>query len=262
MGYARFMIKQLSYALFPYSLCVLLLLTACITAFFSKKVFFVTGALALFLLIIFGNYHFSQFFLNRFEKLYPPLKVDDQKMESIDHILVLAALSNEREDIPITSQLGGILMVRLAEGIRLQRKIPAAKLIFSGSSAGNKSDAKKMEEAALELGVSKNSIILEEKSSSTYESAILLKDKLSNKPFILVTSARHMPRAISLFQAQGTNPIAAPTDHLVQKESGFRIWQLIPRAKYMRWSSEVFYELLAYIKIKLGLLDRMDNITH
>ena len=58
-------------------------------------------------------------------------------------------------------------------------------------------------------------------AKTTFEEAYYMKKRVGNKPFILVTSAYHMPRTIKLFQKAGLNPIAAPTDFNKNKESGF-----------------------------------------
>jgi uncharacterized SAM-binding protein YcdF (DUF218 family) len=54
----------------------------------------------------------------------------------------------------------------------------------------------------------------EAKSGSTAEHAINLKPLVENSPFLLVTSAIHMPRAMRSFRRAGLNPIAYPVDFL------------------------------------------------
>ena len=42
----------------------------------------------------------------------------------------------------------------------------------------------------------------------------LFEELLKNEPFILVTSASHMTRALNFFKQEGLHPIPAPTNHL------------------------------------------------
>ena len=46
------------------------------------------------------------------------------------------------------------------------------------------------------------------------QEAIAAKKLIGNKPFILVTSASHMKRALKFFKNEGLDPIPAPTNHL------------------------------------------------
>jgi len=73
----------------------------------------------------------------------------------------------------------------------------------------------------LELfGVPRQAIWLEPTSRNTYENAVNSKKILDSKGIqriLLVTSASHMPRSVSLFESQGLDVIPAPTDFVVSQ---------------------------------------------
>jgi uncharacterized SAM-binding protein YcdF (DUF218 family) len=68
------------------------------------------------------------------------------------------------------------------------------------------------------MGVPPEAIWLQPESRNTYEDALysaqILKEK-GIRRILLVTSAWHMPRSVRLFQAQGLEVVAAPTDFSV-----------------------------------------------
>lgn len=108
---------------------------------------------------------------------------------------------------------------RLTEGVRLARRWPDAKIIFSGGSGGvfgRGADAAEPVGAFLqEVGIAPERIVLESKSLNTYQNAVYLRELLSPKPgqqWLLVTSAYHMPRSIGVFRTAGFEVMAAPTD--------------------------------------------------
>ncbi len=71
------------------------------------------------------------------------------------------------------------------------------------------------------MGVPRLDIIQEPNSLNTYQNAINVKEILLEKninQILLVTSAFHMPRAVSIFKKLGINPIPAPTDFLVSEK--------------------------------------------
>ena len=71
------------------------------------------------------------------------------------------------------------------------------------------------------MGVPRSAIIEEPQALNTYENAFYVKDILAERGLeriLLVTSAMHMPRALAIFQHQGINVIAAPTDFLVSQQ--------------------------------------------
>ncbi len=78
------------------------------------------------------------------------------------------------------------------------------------------------------LGVPTDAIWLEKISRNTDENAQFSWEFLSEKDIetiILVTSARHMPRAVRLFEAQGFDVIPAPTDYNITAASWQQLWE-------------------------------------
>ena len=111
-------------------------------------------------------------------------------------------------------------------GVKLFKEGWARKdrMILSGGNITWKYTwASLMQEQALSLGVPRNAILLEEKSTSTKENAIFTKDIIKRHGYtslILVTSAYHSKRANKIFKKIMGNEIkvlSAPSE-----ESGFR----------------------------------------
>jgi uncharacterized SAM-binding protein YcdF (DUF218 family) len=66
-------------------------------------------------------------------------------------------------------------------------------------------------ELARALGVAEQSLILSDRPRDTRTESDEVRRLLGSTPFLLVTSAYHMPRAMLLMRRAGTEPIAAPT---------------------------------------------------
>lgn len=77
------------------------------------------------------------------------------------------------------------------------------------------------------LGVPEDAIWLEKSSRNTAENAHYSWEFLAEKGIeriILVTSAKHMPRAVRIFEAQGFEVIPAPTDYSITEASWQQLW--------------------------------------
>ena len=119
--------------------------------------------------------------------------------------------------MPITSQVVEASVVRLNEGIRLYNQLDRnAKIIVSGYHGlyDITEHAVMQQRLAISLGVDDKDIILHLGTRDTQEEAQAGKKLLADKPFILVTSASHMTRALKFFKNEGLDPIPAPTNHL------------------------------------------------
>ena len=97
-------------------------------------------------------------------------------------------------------------------------------------------------------GVAEKDILIENKSRNTYENAIFSKrilDSLQLKgPYVLITSATHMPRSINIFKKAEISIIPFPSDYRVIDS---RIsWQdiVIPDMKLLNEWSIILHEII------------------
>jgi len=134
--------------------------------------------------------------------------------QNLGAIVVLAGGCNDRPELPAASRLGPSTLRRTLEGIRLWRHRPQSRLIMSSGSWEIKDSppAESMADLAGELGVDPSKIAVETVSRDTYENAVEVKNLLGQGPFVLVTSASHLPRAMAIFHKLGLEPIPAPAD--------------------------------------------------
>ena len=97
------------------------------------------------------------------------------------------------------------------EGIRLHRLLPGSKIVLTGGIGfDGPPEATTLSRVAEELGVAKSDMVLEVESRDTKDHPLYVRHIVKEEPFILVTSAFHMPRAMRLFVKQGLAPIPAP----------------------------------------------------
>ncbi len=126
------------------------------------------------------------------------------------------------ENVKYMLLLGGDKERRTWEAVRLYQKAPQLKIITSGYSLYDKvSEAQKIANLLIDAGVKKESILMQEKAVDTKKEALAIKKRIGNAPFLLLTSAYHMPRAMKIFQQVGTNPIAAPADFNNADQDGY-----------------------------------------
>jgi uncharacterized SAM-binding protein YcdF (DUF218 family) len=139
---------------------------------------------------------------------YRPLDTHKTNLSGIRWVVVLGGGGTETSGrFPATSELSPSSLARLVEGIRILRSVPQGKLLVSGDSDGLIS-----QDAAQELGVNPDQIVVERKARDTEEQAVEIKKIVRGDPLVLVTAALHMPRSMGLFAKQGMAPIPAPAD--------------------------------------------------
>jgi uncharacterized SAM-binding protein YcdF (DUF218 family) len=109
---------------------------------------------------------------------------------------------------------------RMTEPVALLREYPNLLLLFSGGQSDIISREISVANAArvfyTSMGVSPDRLLYERAARNTYENAVLSAkvpgvDK--TKPWLLVTSAWHMPRSMVLFQREGWNVTPYPVDY-------------------------------------------------
>ena len=158
-------------------------------------------------------------FLRELETRYPPASTVDPRQ--FTGIVVLggglsrADLWIEHDRIALNDQAN-----RMTEAVALMRQYPHLRLLFTGGSgsvlADDLSEAQRARIFFDAMGVDKSRVTYESQSRNTYENALFSAtvDGVDNKkPWLLLTSAFHMPRAMGVFARTGWNTTPWPVDY-------------------------------------------------
>jgi len=193
------------------------------------------------LLFLFSYPPFSNFLVKNLENKYQKY---DYKTP-IEYIHVLGNGHNTDTSQPISSHLNDTETKRVLEGIIIHKQTPNSKIIFTGySGETNTTNAKMNAILASALGVSEESMIVNGKPVDTREEAEFTKTIVGKNPFVLVTSATHIPRAMMIFRSYGMNPIAAPTNFYKEE---FRGYFVKPGTRYFFLSTVAVHEYLGMV---------------
>jgi uncharacterized SAM-binding protein YcdF (DUF218 family) len=195
----------------------------------------------------------SNALLARLEHRYPPLP-EDRPLPAVEFVVVLGSGYAPHEGVPITAALSEEGLVRISEGIRLVLRLKNAQLVVSGGAPpGQMPPALGYAMLARDFGVDESSLIVLDRALDTGAEAKTVFSLLGAKPFLMVTSAYHMPRAMRLMEQNGAHPIPAPTGQRVDESvpAGWR--SLLPTADGLRKTDRALHEYLGFAAISAGL---------
>ncbi|WP_445776294.1 YdcF family protein [Shewanella sp.] len=218
--------KVLSQLVMPVPLTVLLLLlAACLWRSQGQwllKLGKVSLSLAIAVLFLCSQSQVSYWLTNSLESRFSP---NHQNMTQRCVVMVLGSSNIEKSGLTAVQQLSATALARLNEGIRQLSLGPQCTLVLSGYSGGIQPTphASIMANAAIELGVNPANIVKFDQPKDTIEEAYALQKLIGHHPFKLVTSATHMPRAMSIFTQLGMQPQAAPTDFIARQGFWWRL---------------------------------------
>jgi uncharacterized SAM-binding protein YcdF (DUF218 family) len=149
--------------------------------------------------------------------------------ERIDGILVLGGAVDPGISLYHGETEFNSSVARVLAGIALARRHPEAKLALIGGEGAffpvGFAESRATLGFAVDEGIAPARIILEERSRSTHENAVLANEMIPHErgqTWILVTSAFHMPRAIASFSAVDWPVIPYPVDFKVDPRSALR----------------------------------------
>jgi len=242
--------KIVGHLCMPTSIITILMLLGIGLLWYSRKQRTAKAMLSIaVLLLVLASYGVvSHAALKGLEDSYPVLDIATVRTSDVRTVVVLGGGHFECATSSPVSQLTPDTLVRLSEGIRLQKQLKDARLILSGGNYfGGESDAAVMHKAALALGVDPGLIVEENLSLDTKDQARLIKGMLDDERPLLVTSAYHMPRAMALFAGQGMQPIAAPVGHRARCPSNDAIGAFFPSADHIVEADMVMHEILGII---------------
>ncbi len=251
-----FSFKKILASLFsPLSLCITTIACGLLLLCFSKKQKIGKSLVTfgLILLIVSSYEGVSGRILRTLESQYPPINLSRVVAHqnrgtaegSVKWIVVLAGGIAGDANSPYQIQISHHSRIRLMEGIRLHRMIPGSKIILTGGIGfDGRPEATTMSRVAMDLGVNRSDMVLEVEARDTKDHPLFVRDIVHDDPFILVTSAFHMPRAVKLFAKQGLFPIPAPAG---QWTPPLRFWSLVnffPSAAGMRLAELAYHEYM------------------
>ncbi|RLJ70916.1 uncharacterized SAM-binding protein YcdF (DUF218 family) [Hydrogenivirga caldilitoris] len=137
---------------------------------------------------------------------------------------------------------------RLITGFLLHKKTGKPIILSGGAAIGVIPEAKVMKELLMEFGVEEKDIYADLESRDTFENAkyvLGICKRIGCRSLILVTSAFHMRRALSVFEKTGLEIQPYPTDF--KFEGKYNLYSMFP--KY-----SVFYDSSIAVREYIGLV--------
>ncbi|NQY88612.1 MAG: YdcF family protein [Colwellia sp.] len=235
--------KIISILIMPINLVLILLILAIV--FFNKrpKVSFKYLLSAVLLLVLSSMPIISNTLMVSIEDNYQAFT---RSSIPVDYIVVLGNGHASNDALPVTSQLKVASLQRLVETLRIYKIHPEARIITSGFAGDDPvSNAEKMKQSLVLLGIAEQKIITENFPKDTEEEAQLISPRVQGTNVVLITNAEHMPRSMKYFQLQGIFPIAAPTGYWVKSQHNKNSWtDYVPSSNKLEQTTVVWYESL------------------
>jgi uncharacterized SAM-binding protein YcdF (DUF218 family) len=171
------------------------------------------------LLLLLGWEPLPDALLRHLESQSPPLT----SAENFEHYVGVVVLGGALEPAYVWTVPGQSALNDAAERMTavlpLLRKHPHLRVLFTGGEgelfANGPSEAQRARMFFESQGIAPNQVLYESASTTTYENAIFSKrveGVNAGEPWLLLTSAWHMPRSIAAFRGAGWNVTACPVD--------------------------------------------------
>jgi uncharacterized SAM-binding protein YcdF (DUF218 family) len=145
-------------------------------------------------------------------------------------------------------------LMRTVKGVELYKKGYASKIMFSGCTGHPNPlhipEENGMARVAVNLGVPPQAILLEDKSTRTYENALETAEMMKENNLttaLLVTSASHMKRSMLSFEHAGIKVFAAPVEPVEMYVYDSMERLLFFRAVMREYAGLVMYKVRGWI---------------
>jgi uncharacterized SAM-binding protein YcdF (DUF218 family) len=166
--------------------------------------------------------------------------------QPVRHIMVLGCNHADASFLPLSSRPQSCSTNRLVEAAQIWHQQPQAFIHLSGSIKDRREAHTALAQRFLiALGVSASQIRLHPDATDTEtEIASVAKAVAASEPLAVVTSAMHMSRTMRWFQQHQRQPIAAPTDYQIRRDSSEPLrWQaFLPSLLALETFGYAFYE--------------------
>ena len=189
---------------------------------------------------------FASFALRTLEERYPPVLARDAPEADVA-IVLGGGVQPPNSDNPNYDL--GESSDRVVHAVRLWRAGKVKWILVTGGpidwEQGDASEGTAMMQLLRDLGVDEDAILVETKSRNTYENALFSKSIWDRQKFakgLLVTSARHMQRALRTFVRQGYIIVPASTDAIAGTFATPVPFSLLPNARALDTTTKVIKE--------------------
>lgn len=190
--------------------------------------------------------------LQPLEGRYAPITDPTRIVPIPRYVAVLGAGYRPAPGLPVTAALDREAVARILEGVILVRQLPGARLIVSGGSVGgNPPSAHGYARVAIALGVPSSSIIVIDTPRTTAEEIRALGERVHQARVLLVTSAAHMPRAMTYCEMFNVSAVPAPIGNLVRSGNGWSLGALVPSGRGLRETEIAWHEYLGLFLLKM-----------
>lgn len=182
-------------------------------------------------------------------------------------IVVLSGGASNDPELPVADRLNPNSVLRVVEAVEIYRSLASStsatanasvasakeatvtpRILLSGGPTMNSvPEAIPMQRLAESLGIPPRAILMETKSDDTESEAKNVLPMAGHKPFILVTSAFHMPRSVALFRHLGMRPIPAPANYLGRRTTKPFALSVLPSTGALENSEVAWHEELGML---------------
>lgn len=250
--------KVIFYLLMPITLVLLCLLYAFFKANKGLSKTFI--GLGILLIMLFGN----GFLVNQVLTVYEYPSTDASSIQNaydVGIILTGGMIKNRRA---VSQEIFvGENADRFLQALRLYKMGKIKKLLISGGNTDLvvmkedvSSETQEVAKLLLELGVKSNDLILETKARNTHENAIftaaiLKKNPILGKRFLVFSTAWHLPRVKGCFEKAGVKADYFGTCYLGEATSLTLDSLLMPREQRLHQSYFMVHEWIGFLMYKL-----------
>ncbi|HVS54491.1 MAG TPA: ElyC/SanA/YdcF family protein [Opitutaceae bacterium] len=210
------------------------------------------------LLMLFSNHFVSRWLVRPIETRYPAMpefaagQPIPRELAACRFVVVLGGGNGYSRGVPATAELSLSALARITEAVRLLRVLPDAKLIVSGPGDGkHAAHATVLARAAISLGIDEQRITLIDQALDTEDEARIVRERVGDAPFALVTSAWHLPRAVALFRHEGLAPLPCPADFFSHEEESPMFSHYLCDSTSLNASTVAVHERIGYLWIWL-----------
>lgn len=167
-----------------------------------------------------------EWMLRTLEERFPPVPFEAADLAGV---VVLGGATGDAELAAARdTYLLGEAAERLTAAAGLRRRHPELTIVVSGFSAAVRhrglSEGEITRRLMTDLGFPPDAFVYEERSRTTFENARYTAEAFGGDgPWLLVTSAFHMPRAVAVFRAQGVEVLPYPVDWRAPKVDATRL---------------------------------------